>query len=163
MEPGPQFRYPKSADDPDVIEHVRHQFEGVHKLYGAGSVEAAFGDHPRIGAPWPRGPRTRDNSKGYDQGRVDAELQKPPDLHEFDPRFLHATQNEVTRQGVSHYLGRQFDREGATFADVNNPGNAFPVVYQKESGHNLLLSGHHRAMAKLLRGEGLRARRVQGP
>lgn len=163
MELGPQFRYPKSADDEDVSEHVRDQFRHVHELHGAGTVEVAFGDHPKTVAPWPRGPRTKTNPRGYDKDRVTAELQTPPRLHAYDPRQLHATQNEVTREGVSHYLGRQFNVEGATFRDHDNPGNAYPVVYEKESGHRLLLSGHHRAMASLLRGEDLLARRVQGP
>lgn len=134
-------------------------------LYGSGDLDAVFPDEMlRRPAIWDRGGR-RIKIKDYDQNLVDDILRRPP--HEsrrlVDPRDLHATQSELTRSGVKYYLGDTYWRTGRTFADQHNPGNIMPVVYFREDGQNLILSGHHRAAAKFLRGEPLEVRGVHGP
>jgi len=80
------------------------------------------------------------------QGLIDAVLHAPPVL-----------------VGVVHYLGTVFREQGTTYADHNDPGNADPVVLVRErDGAHLLLAGHHRATAALLRGVPLLARLVGG-
>jgi hypothetical protein len=63
----------------------------------------------------------------------------------------------VTRSGVEYYSGQEYDRTGETFADNEKAGNRFPVVYSRNDGTNIILSGHHRATAALLQGRPLRA------
>jgi hypothetical protein len=56
-----------------------------------------------------------------------------------------------------------FHEQGTTYADHHDPGNADPVVLVRErDGAHLLLAGHHRATAALLRGVPLLARVVGG-
>lgn len=157
-----QFRYPKTADDAESDEYTRNQFAGVHHLFGSGDADELFHGAPDAGTPWPSEPKRKGGR--YDQGKVRAMLMQGDrvQIEEVDPRFLHATQPRVTRAGVQHYLGGQYERTGRTFADQGDPGNRFPVVYERDDGKNLLLSGHHRGVSALLRGEGLRARRVRG-
>lgn len=153
-----QFNYPKTPDDPGF-----ESFRRVHELHGAGDVDAAFGEHGRVVAPWPRASRRKDRAP-YDQEVVRQGLSQPAQVEDIDPRFLHATQPHVTRQGVSYYMDDpRYEEQGRTFADPGNVGNAFPVVYDREDGYRLLLSGHHRATAALLKGRGLKARRFEGP
>lgn len=92
-------------------------------------------------------------------------LRSPVHLEDVDPRELKSTQPSVTREGVSHYLNnRQWEQSGATFRDTENVGNKFPTVYRRaRNSEQLLLSGHHRATAALMRGTPLRARIVEGP
>ena len=97
------------------------------------------------------------------QGLIDAVLHAPPVRVEVDPRGLCATQGGLDRDGVVHYLGTVFREQGTTYADHNDPGNADPVVLVRErDGAHLLLAGHHRATAALLRGVPLLARLVGG-
>lgn len=89
----------------------------------------------------------------------------PADLVQVDPRLLQSTQPGVTRAGVAHYLNdRQWESGGATYADQGNAGNAYPTVYRRSRDNaHLLLGGHHRATAALMRGETLPARVIEGP
>jgi hypothetical protein len=137
---------------PEGLEQARGTaHEGVHKLYGQG-VEAAFHGAPKITTPWPSAGRTK-TDPGYDPQRVQAAL-KDPSAHmmEMDPRHLHANQPGVTRAGVDYYSGSEYRETGRTFADQQQAGNQYPIVYQR-GGRNRILSGHHRATAALLRGE----------
>lgn len=147
-----QFAY----DNADVINRAKG-------LQGANDVRAIFGEHGLVApAPWARGARRKDRMD-YDRDVVTRALTGPPKTEEIDPVNLHATQPKITRGGVQYYMGDQYDRTGRTFADMGNAGNRFPVVYEREDGQNLLLSGHHRATAALLKGQPLRARRTSGP
>jgi len=74
-------------------------------------------------------------------------------LEEVDPRDLRATQPSVTREGVSYYLTPRYKRTGQTFADYHRVVNRFPVIYQREDGEQLIISGHHRAAVALLEGK----------
>ena len=105
--------------------------------------------------------------RGYDRGAVREALSRPVDQQELvdvDPRELSGSQSGVTRSGVKYYMGDHYSKTGKTYADEYNPGNAHPVVYDRNDGsERILLSGHHRAVAALLKGTPLPARRVQGP
>jgi hypothetical protein len=102
---------------------------------------------------------------GARQEAVAKVLKAPPELVDVDPRRLRSSQPAVTRDGVSHYLNsRQWEMTGATYADQHNVGNQYPTVYRRSrDSEQVLLSGHHRATAALMRGEPLRARMVEGP
>ena len=155
-----RWEYP----DPDAgtgSEFQRSQFERVHRAYGAKNVEELFGDSPTTPTPWPRAARQKRRGD-FDQGTVDAALREPV-LSDVDPRNLHSTQPGLTRQGVDYYLGDEYQETGTTFADQDQAGNRYPVVYDREDGQSLLLGGHHRGAAALLRGEQLRAVRTEGP
>ena len=154
-----QFQYPKTPDDPDVDDWTRGQFQRVHEVYGTGDI-SAIAKGPIAPAPWPRASRRKD-VQDYDPQVVQSALRDTSPLSEVDPRFLHSTQPSITRGGVEYYMGDEYKQTGTTYAEQHNPGNRFPVVYERE-GVNMLLSGHHRASAALLRGEPLRARKVAG-
>lgn len=155
---GQQFNYPKTPADPGY-----DQFHRVHELHGSNDVGAIFGEHhDKALVPWPRAGRRKDRAD-YDKDVVTRGLSQPAQVEDVDPRFLHVTQPHIVRAGVVHYMGDEYDRTGRTFADQGNVGNAFPVVYDRDDGYRLLLSGHHRATAALLKGRGLAARRFSGP
>lgn len=150
-----------------LIDHAIEGSGAAHHLFGRNDIEAMFPEGRPISAvPWERNSRRKDR-QDYDKGLVHAELSRPvggaSGLVDIDPRTLRATQPSVTRAGVEHYLGGQWEKTGETFADHSNVGNRYPFVYAREDGQNLLLSGHHRASAALLQGRPLRARRIEGP
>jgi hypothetical protein len=150
------------------LEHL-----AAAQFHGRG-VESLFpeGSGPVRSAPWPRAARSR-AIHDYDQPRVAAALSRPPQLQEVDPRDLHSTQPSIHRPGVDYYSGSHYHETGLTYEPTENVGNRFPVVYHRgesppESGlsvppQRLLLSGHHRAAAALVKGEPLRAIVVEGP
>ena len=153
------FQYPKGPDDPNVDDFTRGQFERVHKAWGTGDPGAVFGESPTSPAPWPRAAR-RKSQKPYDESRVHHALSEP-EFRDVDPTQLHSTQPSITRQGVDYYMGDEYEQTGTTFADQGDAGNRFPMVYNRE-GTNMILSGHHRAAAAVLKGESLRANFVEG-
>lgn len=86
-------------------------------------------------------------------------------MEEVDPRSLRASQRGLTTAGLEHY----YNQPGRDFADLydktRSSSNLLPLVYRSTDAgypHNILLSGHHRAAASLLRGMPLRARVVTG-
>lgn len=107
-------------------------------------------------APFRSASRTRGEPL-FDQELVDRALADARLLRPVDPRVLHSTQPSVTREGVRYYLGQEYDRTGVTFADQFDRGNINPVVYKNKRGQYIILSGHHRAAAALLRGRTLDA------
>ena len=144
--------YPKSADE---VQGSR--WELAHRLHGAGELHPLFKHADRTTTPWPSAGRSK-TGPAYDTERVSAALSNPSEhMREMDPRDLHANQTWVTRAGTSYYMGDEYRKTGQTFADMNQAGNRFPVVYSHASGVNRILSGHHRATAALLRGEQFRA------
>lgn len=138
------------------------------RRWGSKDLETVFpNDAPKAIVPLPAAARSK-KRESYDKDlvtqRLTSAMTGPEDLKEYDPRTLHATQPMVTRAGVAHYLNTdQFEQHGETFADRGNVGNRHPFVYEREDGQNLLLSGHHRGIAAILKGENLRARSVKGP
>lgn len=157
-----EFVYPKTGDDAGVPDRVREQFAGVHRVHDSGDIDAVFGGHAQAPTPWPREPRSK-AFHSYDANLVHEALANRKGVEEVDPRYLHATQPNVTRAGVDHYMHSDYETTGETYADRGNLGNQFPVVYRRDDGINLLLSGHHRATKALIAGEALRARTVDGP
>lgn len=137
----------------------------TERLYGAGDLDALFNGNPTTAVPFPRAARSI-KRMDYDKNLVNEVLRNPEHHHmqDVDPRLLHATQPSVTRAGVSHYLSDHYERTGETYADMDNAGNRRPIVYHRvDDDQYILLSGHHRGTAKLLRGEPLQAIVIHGP
>lgn len=137
----------------------------VRQLHGTKDIEGLFpGGAPKTTVPWPSGRRKKTEPK-YDQDAVTAELIRPTRLVDIDPRILSAGQPHVTRPGVAHYLGDQYRATGETYEAGHNVGNQFPFVVTKhgdtDSPEHLIISGHHRAAAALLRGERLQTRWIE--
>lgn len=148
-----------------MAEEFPHNLQ-PSQFYGKG-LDHLFKGSDITGVPFPRAARLK-AVKDYDEDLVRRSLREPPQLEEFDPRALHATQPNVTRGGVDYYMGGEYGRTGTTYADQGNAGNRHPFVYVREGMAEgpptpMLLSGHHRATAALLKGEPLRARIVRGP
>lgn len=129
-------------------------------IYGKRDINALFGDSPVTPTPWPAAGRRKDRLH-YDKDRVTKALSSPETqtVASFDPRHLRSTQPSVTRAGVSHYLSG----ETTPYADKDNAGNKRPVVYSRDDGQNIILSGHHRAAKALLQGKQFDAVQVSGP
>ena len=132
------------------------------------AIDATMGDGPTTGVPFKLAGHLKNEVTGDGMRRrsdaVAKGLSEPPHLQEVDPRELMATQGSVTREGVAHYLGPQFQQHGTLYADVHNQGNQHPTVYQRErDGGQMILSGHHRATAALMNGKQLQARVISGP
>lgn len=140
-------------------------------VWGRG-VEAMFPPDasPVQVTPWPRAARSKTN-QDYDPEVVRQALSEPPRLTSVDPRSLRATQPSVTAPGVRHYVeSPEYERIGRTYADQDNPGNRFPVVYSRHPNWpersnnptNLLLSGHHRGASALVQGKQFDVIHVEG-
>jgi hypothetical protein len=157
-----QFQYPTSMDDESVPSGIREDFRTAHEVYGTRDMGRMFPTEVGFtGAPWPKAGRQK-HTPAFDQELVTRELSGPPNLQEFDPRNLHATQPRVLSEHVGYYMDQPtYSQTGRTARDQDNVGNQYPFVYQDRRGRNLLLAGHHRATAALLRGEPLRARTVR--
>ena len=142
------------------------QRAGVRRLHGAKDIHALFPrDIPATGTPWPSASRRKGEPK-FDQEAVSAELSRPPSLVRIDPRILSSGQPGLVRAGVAHYLDNpEYAEVGHTFEAGRNLGNQFPFVVTKRhpvAGHeHVIISGHHRAAAALLRGEHLRTRWIE--
>lgn len=134
-----------------------------------GSADAALDaliPSGQTSTPFPRAGQRKDRQM-VDQETVAKHLKNPPVLTDVDPRTLQSTQPAITRGGVKHYLSGEYERTGATYADQGNAGNRYPVVYARSregtsTVDNILLSGHHRAAAALIKGQPVRARVVEG-
>jgi hypothetical protein len=143
----------------------------LESLHGSHDINAMFPEGtPKAGVPWQQMSRRKDR-QDYDKDLVHHALGQQfhqHDLQPVDPRTLRASQPSLTRGGVEHYMGDAYKRTGLPFADQQNPGNRNPVVYNREGmegnePQSILLSGHHRAAAALLKGEPLEARVLHGP
>lgn len=143
------------------------------QFYGKG-FDALFplgGSALTTGVPFPRARRLKDQSS-YDRFAVAKTLSEPPQPVEFDPRTLKANQPSVTYPGVQHYMSGEYERTGRTYADQGQAGNRYPMVYTRPQDpdchgadcaeEHVLLGGHHRATASLLKGEQLRALHTRG-
>ena len=142
----------------------------VAALYGSGDPGQIFGGQAKAPVPWKQ-PIMRRDRQTYNPEVVRNELLQPVSrehgLVPVDPRHLQATQPHLVRAAVEHYMSDQFKQTGQRFADQHNVGNHHPFVYSRQRDNadepdEILLAGHHRAAAALLKGEPLMARRVQG-
>jgi hypothetical protein len=133
-------------------------------VWGAGDPDVVFHGNPTGVPPFPRAGRRKDRWD-YDREAVRQALlvPGPPQLEEVDPRELSCTQGGLQRPAVVFYLGIEHRLTGEPFANKTNAGNRHPVVYRRDDGTTMILSGHHRATAALLRAEPLRARVLEGP
>jgi hypothetical protein len=146
-----------------VVQTVnREQLERFKDTYGEG-IESVFPEGS-VGAttiPFPSASRLK-GEPAFDREAVNQALAGPVRLSNFDPRTLHASQPGVTREGVDYYLEETglngFRATGRTFADQDQAGNRYPVVYRNpRSGQLVILSGHHRATAALVQARPLEA------
>lgn len=177
-EGGPSWGHYMESDDIDDMTTPKQYHEDVAgppltkkdfvKTTGKDRINAAWGSNdmdtimhgsPMTIAPWPQAGRRKDRHD-YDHEVVRKALQSPPKLEPIDPRTLSATQPNITRQALEHYMSDKGKTE--TFGDHGNPGNTHPVVYHRDDGTHMLLSGHHRAAAALLKGEPLMAVHLHG-
>ncbi len=137
---------------------------GPERFWGQG-IAALFPPDtaPTTVVPWPSAGRRKDR-RDHDQDLVGQVLVAPPCLALVDPRTLWATQPGITRSGVDYYLNDlRYPRLGRTYADRDKVSNAFPFIYRRTDGQNLILAGHHRSAAALVRGEPVLALVGDGP
>lgn len=145
----------------------------AERAYGSGDVSKISGasGSPLITPPW----NSASGYKGrplYDKARVREALVSRQGTEKVDPRYLRATQPHLVRAALNHYLTGHED----LYADEHNAGNKTPVVYARNNRDgnpdmpnwwtdedHIILSGHHRAAAALLRGEQFNAIVVRGP
>jgi len=130
---------------------------------GADVLADVLGDGPSPRVPFGQAGHLKTEITGAGLGRRDAVtarvLTARPQLEQVDPRRLLATQGGLDREGVRYYLGTGSLRWGLTYADRDDVGNADPVILVRaRDGARLILAGHHRATAALLRGQPLLAR-----
>lgn len=139
----------------------------LDRLYGKVSSDQFFGGGETHVAPFPSVGGLK-NRQPYDRDVVRSALREnPPSLVDIDPRTLKATQSHVTKGGVQFYEGDTYNKTGETYADSHLESNRYPVVYSRENHltgntDHMILAGHHRATAALLRGEPLRGLNPRG-
>jgi hypothetical protein len=138
---------------------------GPHAWFGTKDMKAMFNKAPTTPIPFPGAGKSKTNYP-YEQDKVLDLVQNAPEgLRELDPRYLIGTQSGITLDGLQYYMGDEYEETGQVYRDRDQAGNVYPVVYERESERGiepLILSGHHRASAALLKGEALRALVVRG-
>jgi len=147
------------GEDPNFEKINEHIIKRTGSL-PADREQYRYATSPTAPVPWDRAARSKEKPL-YDAELVKHTVQKArnEDIAEFDPRTLSANQPAITSSGVRHYL----NNESGLFADKGDVGNQIPFVYVKrDTGQGIILAGHHRAAAALLRGKPLRARGVIG-
>lgn len=128
-------------------------------FHGAG-FNAMFPDEtPITSAPWPQASPSRTH-RTYNPALVDEALKNPEaHIREVDPRNLYASQPNLTRAGVKHYM-----ENDTLLSDAHQAGNQHPVVFHDTvRDREVLLSGHHRAAVDLLQGNQFKPVYVEGP
>ncbi|MFM8267796.1 MAG: hypothetical protein ACKOA2_07230 [Ilumatobacteraceae bacterium] len=129
-------------------------------LWGCGDLDAVFGpDALTTPCPWPRARRGR-GALFSTHSCTNETLLGLAVLDEVDPRTVQATQPSVLRHHAAYYLTGRWEMTGITSADNGQPTNRFPLVADDLRGGLVLLSGHHRALAALVRGTPLLCRRL---
>jgi GNAT superfamily N-acetyltransferase len=141
-----------------VVEH-RHWGGGLESLFPSDE------DGPRSVAavPWQQAGMRKDR-KTYDENLVARSITHPHEfpIEDVDPRDLRATQPKVIRAGVKHYMENPERTYGEDNGGDRRLGNDVPRIYHREDGQKIILSGHHRAAAALLKGEPLKAMVIHG-
>jgi hypothetical protein len=141
------------------------------RLWGSNNLDILFSGGSITPPPFPKADDRRRQRPAYDKNLVTDRLKevlRTPEkdrsklLGQIDPRDLWSNQPSVERGHMEYYMNNE-DSKGSTSADNHNIGNKFPVVYKREDGQNIILSGHHRATRALLRGEPLKALIIEGP
>lgn len=132
------------------------------ELYGnVDHPDEYFQGAPTRPTPWKQRNRSK-HLHDWDREAVTEALSKPPVLQEVDPRILKSSQPSITREALTHYMGKS-PGDDEPYADKEQAGNRHPVVFHDlTSGDHVILSGHHRAAKALFAGHPLRARVVAG-
>ena len=100
--------------------------------------------------PWQRRSRLK-HQPAYDRDLVAAALDGPQHPEPVDPHGLSASQPYVTGAGVVYYLSGAYELSGETYADHHERANRFPLIWLAPNGQQVILPGHHRSAAALLR------------
>lgn len=125
------------------------------KYWGKQDPDALFRGHPITSTPWP-GARRSIRRHDYQKDLVHDALRREQELEPVDPREVSTLQDSVTYAGVKHYL-----HSDELYKDQHQVGNRNPVVYERDD-EKILLSGNHRAAARLLQGQQFNAVLVKG-
>ncbi len=149
--------HPANQKQGSVIAHRGHD------VYGSNNLDRLFPEgSPITSTPWPMAPRTKTKPIPYSKELLGKALMDPgKHMDEVDPRHLHAYQASITRAGVNYYMGDHYKNTGETFADGHHAANQVPVIYTRHTGESIILAGHHRAAAALLKGEKLQCMHVR--
>ena len=131
--------------------------ELLERLWGADDLDALFGAHSRVVAPWTRAGQSRTQQR-FDRDALTALLAAPATLRDVDPRTLFANQPWIVREHVAYYRTGEWERTGRTSADQWVELNRYPVIVEDHRGRSVILAGHHRSAAALLAGRPLRVR-----
>ncbi|MEN9821950.1 MAG: hypothetical protein RLZ04_376 [Actinomycetota bacterium] len=133
--------------------------EYLSTIYGCGSLDALFvHGADRITCPFPQAPQRKNETRP--KGLFTHELTSSAARLTFvDPRVLHGSQSWILRQHVGYYLTERWELTGIPSAE-DTPGNRFPTVVEDAAGRLVIVAGHHRAAAALIRGVGLLCRLV---
>lgn len=145
--------------DPADFEMRTTAFHVAHLLYGQG-FEALFpGGAPLRSNLWSTQSHLPGRRGDLIAATVVGALRGCARLEDVDPRWLRMSQSAVIAPGVRYYMEEARYREsGITYADQHRPGNAFPLVYQRQqAGDRVILAGHHRAAAALGLGRPVKA------
>lgn len=146
-----------------------HKVSDLHDLWGSGErgMDSIFPDGiAKVNSPFRTAGRRKD-VEDVEWDKVRDAIQNPEKhMDDIDPRDLKGTQPSVTRQAADHYMKNDYRKNPGTFADQGNPGNTHPFVYSRHGPgdrvDHILLSGHHRALADLLKGRKTRAIHIHG-
>ena len=133
--------------------------ERVQRIWGSGDLDALFGDHNKVIAPWPKAPR-RKHHPAFDRDVLARLEASPADLVEIDPRTLWASQPWVLRRHADYYRTGRWERTGLTSADHHLELNRFPVVVADHQDRLVIAAGHHRSTVALIEGRPLLVRRI---
>lgn len=129
-------------------------------VWGCGDVDDVFHGGDRTGVPWRRLARRRRSTEelAAEQHTLRAFTARPPGLTQLDPRTLFASQPWVIRHHAGYYRTGQWERTGATSADMGSAFNRYPVVVIDAEGRHIIRAGHHRSLAALIAGRSVLAR-----
>lgn len=137
----------------------------LHRALGSRDLDTLFGEAPTTTVPWPSASRNKYRAT-IDHGvfwRAFADPDRSR-LAEVDPCALFANQPAITRAGVAYYLhDPAYHRTGTTYADMDKPINRLVLIYRRDDGQNIIVTGHHRSAAALLAGRPVLALPIDGP
>lgn len=126
--------------------------------WGCGDLDLCFKGAAKTIVPWPSAGRRKGEPRTPD-ATVEHLLTAPPRLREVDPRTLSASQPWVLRTHTGYYLTGEWELTGRTAADMHSPANRYPTFGERR-GQLVIITGHHRSLAALIRGQPVLARIV---
>ncbi len=124
--------------------------------WGCGDLDAVFRGAAKVIVPWPTAGRRKGEAR-LPVAEVQPLLAGPAQLHEVDPRTLHASQPWVLRSHASYYLTGEWELTGRTSADMHSWANRYPTFAERR-GQLVIVTGHHRSLAALVQGRPVLAR-----